>query len=258
MVTDGTAADQIRPRAELVHARLLSEARGLRGPEEGAHDDARPGDRGGQGVGAARARRRRLPDRHEVAVRRQEVAEPEVHRVQCRRERAGHVQGSPADGAQPAPPDRRVRDCLLRHRREGRLHLHSRRVLPRAAGARARHRRSLCRRVPRPERPRLRFRLRRVRASRRGRVRGRRGDRAARVARGQARAAAQQAAVSRGRRPLQLPDGGEQRRDARQRPADRAERRRMVRRRSGRRRTAAPSCTASAATCGGRAFTRRR
>ena len=88
-----------------------------------------------------------FPDRHEVAVRRQEIAEAELHRLQRRRERAGHVQGSPADGAQPAPADRRVRDRLLRDRREGRLHLHPRRVLPRAARARARDRRGLRARV---------------------------------------------------------------------------------------------------------------
>ena len=54
-------------------------------------------------------------------------------------------------------------------------------------------------RVPRQEHPRLRLRLRRLRAPRRRRLRGGRGDGAARVARRQARAAAQQAAVS-GRR----------------------------------------------------------
>ena len=68
---------------------------------------------------------------------------PQLHRLQRRRERAGHVQGSPADGAQPAPADRRVRDCLLRDRREGRLHLHPRRVLPRPARARAGDRRGV-------------------------------------------------------------------------------------------------------------------
>ena len=63
----------------------------------------------------------------------QEHAEAEVHLLQRRRERAGHVQGSRADGAQPAPAVRGVPDRLLGDRREGRLHLHPRRVLPRAA-----------------------------------------------------------------------------------------------------------------------------
>ena len=87
-------------------------------------------------VGPARPRRRRLSDRHEVAVRRQEVAEAEVHLLQRRRERAGHVQGSRADGAQSAPAVRGLPHRLLRDWREGRLHLHSRRVLPRAGSAR--------------------------------------------------------------------------------------------------------------------------
>ena len=81
---------------------------------------------------------------------------PQVHRLQRRRKRAGDVQGPPADGAQSAPADRGVRDCLLRDRREGRLHLHPRRVLPRPARARARDRRGLRARVPRQEHPRVR------------------------------------------------------------------------------------------------------
>ena len=146
-------------------------------------------------AGPARPRRRRLPDRHEVEVRRQEGRAP-LHRLQRRRERAGHLQGPPADGAQPAPADRRVRDRLLRDRREGRLHLHPRRVLPRADRARARHRRGLREGLSRQEHLRDRLRLRRLRAPRRGRLRSGRGNGAARVARRQARAAAQQAAVS--------------------------------------------------------------
>jgi hypothetical protein len=95
-------AHEVRVHAERLHARSLPAApAGLRGPEEGARADARPGDRRGQEVGPARPRRRRLPDRPQVAVRGQEVAEAEVHRLQRRRERAGHLQGPPADGAQP-------------------------------------------------------------------------------------------------------------------------------------------------------------
>ena len=73
--------------------------------------------------------------------------------------------------------------------------------------------------LPRQEHPRLRLRLRRLRASRRRRVRGGRGDGAARIARRQARAAAQQAAVPGGRRPVRQADRGQQRRDAVQRAA---------------------------------------
>ena len=70
---------------------------------------------------------------------------PEVHRLQRRRERAGHVQGSPADGAQPAPAGRGLPHRLPRDRLEGRLHLHPRRVLPPAAAARSRRSRTRAR-----------------------------------------------------------------------------------------------------------------
>ena len=204
------------------------EAPGLRGPAQGARHEARGDHRRREGVGAARPRRRRLPDRHEVAVRGQEDAEAPLHLLQRGRERARHLQGPPADGAQSAPADRGVRDLLLRHRREGRLHLHPRRVPPRPAHPRSGHRRSLQGGLSREEHPRHRFRLRRLHASRRRRVRGRRRDGAHRVARGQARAAAHQAAVPGRRRPLRLSDRGEQRRDALQRPADHLARRRVV------------------------------
>ena len=148
-----------------------------------------------------------------------DTPQAQVHRVQRRRERARHVQGPRADGAQPAPAHRGVRDLLLRHRREGRLHLHPRRVLPRAGGARGRDREGVQGRLPREEHLRQRLRLRRVHASRRRRLRGGRGDGAHRVARRQARAAAHQAAVPGGGRPLPVPDRGQQRRDALQRAA---------------------------------------
>ena len=58
--------------------------------------------------------------------------------------------------------------------------------------------------------------------------------------------------------PLQLPDRGQQRRDALQRAADPAQRRRVVRRARAREERRARSCTASAATCSGPASTKRR
>ena len=156
--------------------------------------------------------------------------EAEVHLLQRRRERAGHLQRPPADGAQPAPAHRRVRDRLLRHRVVGGLHLHPRRVPPRPAPPRGRDCRGLQGGVPGQEHLRHRLQLRRLHASRRRRLRGGRGNRAHRIARRQAGAAAHQAAVSRRRRPLRLPDRGEQRRDAVQRAVDRAQGRGMVRR----------------------------
>ena len=105
--------------------------------------------------------------------------------------------------------------------------------------------------LPRQEHPRQRLRLRRLRAPRRRRLRGGRRDRADRVARRQARAAAHQAAVPGRRRPLSVPDRGQQRRDALQRAAHRPQRRRSGSRRSVPRRTAGRSCSASAATSSG-------
>ena len=100
--------------------------------------------------------------------------------------------------------------------------------------------------IPRQERAGLRVRLRRLHASRRRRVRGGRRDRASRIARRQARAAAQQAAVPGRRRALQ-----------RVRPPSTTSRRcatfRSILKNGaewfaglGPRRTADPSCSASA------------
>ena len=75
----------------------------------------------------------------------------------------------------------------------------------------------------------LRLRLRHRDPSRRRRLRGRRGNRAPRIAGGEARAAAHQAAVPGGRGPLRRADRGQQRRDALQPAADSPQRRRMVR-----------------------------
>ena len=105
---------------------------------------------------------------------------------------------------------------------------------------------------------RLGLRLRHPRAPRRRRLRGRRGIGAARVARRQARAAAPAPAVPGGGRPLRLPDGHQQRRDARQRAVHHPERRRPGSPSSAPRRTAARSSTASAATSRSPASTKRR
>ena len=203
-------ADAVRVHARRRRARSLRQESGrLPGPEEGAVDDARGGDRGRQEVRPARPRRRRIPDRPQVAVRRQEVAEAEVHRLQRRRERAGHLQRSPVDGAQPSLAGRGLPDRLLRDRIEGRLHLHSRRVLSLLPDDAEGDRRRARGRVSRQEHHGVGLRLRGLSPSRRRRLRGGRRDGAARVARGQARAAALQAAVPRGGRRLEVPDRGE-------------------------------------------------
>ena len=70
-----------------------------------------------EGVGAARTRRRRLPDGHEVVVheaRRRQAALPLLQR---RRVRAGHVQGPRDHAVDAARADRGLRDRRVRDRR---------------------------------------------------------------------------------------------------------------------------------------------
>ncbi len=166
-----TGAHEVRLHARRRRARSLhQEPERLPGPEEGADDDAGRGHRRRQEVRPARPRRRRLPDRAQVAVRRQEIAEAEIHRLQRRRKRAGHLQGSPADGAQSSPAGGGLPDRLLRDRFEGRLHLHPRGVLSPLPDDAEGDRRRPQGGIPRQEHPGLRLRLRGLPASRRRRL----------------------------------------------------------------------------------------
>ena len=124
-------------------------------------------------------------------------AQAQVHRLQRRRKRAGHVQGPRADGAQPAPAHRGVRDLAATPsapRWPTSTSAASSTTCSRSSRPRSRRPTG---RLPGQEHLRQRVRLRRLRAPRRRRLRGGRGDRAHRVAGRQARAAAHQAAVSR-------------------------------------------------------------
>ena len=121
-------------------------------------------------------------------------------------------------------------DRRLRHGLRAGLPLHPWRVPGGAARARARARGGPRSRVSRRERDGRGPRVRRRDPARRRRVHLRRGDRDLRVDRGEARRAAQQAAVPRRGRPLRKADRGEQRRDARQRARRRARLRPGVRR----------------------------
>ena len=78
--------------------------------------------------GLARARRRRLPHRHEVEDCPQAGGRSEVHDLQRRRGRPGRVHGSRGDRRRSAPRARRPRDRRVRDRREQGVHLHARRV----------------------------------------------------------------------------------------------------------------------------------
>src|SRR5437867_7303436 len=82
-VDGGPNPHEARSRAEFLHAGLLREARRLRRAENGAVEEARRDHRDGEGVWLARSRRRRLSDRNEVAVRRQEDRAP-LYRLQRR------------------------------------------------------------------------------------------------------------------------------------------------------------------------------
>ena len=164
-------AHEVRVHARRRRARSLhQEPERLRGPEEGVDDDAGRGHRRRQEVRSSRPRRRRFPDRPQVAVRRQEIAEAEIHRLQRRRERAGHLQGSPLDGAQSSPAGGGLPDRLLRDRLEGRLHLHPRGVLSPLPDDAEGDRRCAQGGIPRQEHPGLGLRLRGLPASRRRRV----------------------------------------------------------------------------------------
>ena len=106
----------------------------------------------------------------------------------------------------------------LRDRRQQVVHLHPRRVRPPGRRARRGARRGPRGGLRRRAHPRLRPLARPRRAPRRRRLHLRRGDRAARLARGQARQPAPEAAVPGRPGPLPGPDADQQRRDADERP----------------------------------------
>jgi hypothetical protein len=84
--------------------------RRLQGARKSAGHDAGRDHQRSQSFGSARTRRRGLSDRHEVELRAAPVAQAEVHHGQRGRERAGHLQGPPADRVRSAPDDRRHPD----------------------------------------------------------------------------------------------------------------------------------------------------
>ena len=196
----------------LVHPRALPRHRRLRRPAQGADHDPRGGRPRGRHGQPARPRRRRLPGRPQVGDAPQEPGDlPGGERG---RERAGHLQGPPAHRAGPPPADRRRGHRRLRAAGDPGVHLHPRRVRARARAGPVRAQRRL--RPRRGGRGHLRVGL----LGRRGgppgcrRLHLRRGDRAARVARGQARLPPDQAPVlPRGHRPLRRADRGQQRGD---------------------------------------------
>ena len=127
---------QVRARAELLHARLLSAARRIRRaedrrsakkPDEIIELVTKAGLRGRGGAGFPTGMKWKFVDKKvepRYIVCNADESEPGTFKDHLLMERNPHLL------------DRRVRDWLLRDRREGRLHLHPRRVLPRPERAR--------------------------------------------------------------------------------------------------------------------------
>ena len=99
--------------------------------------------RAGEGIRAARARRRRIPDRHEVAVRAEDTPKPKYIACNADESEPGTFKDHVLMERNPHLLIEGCADRLLRHRRQGRLHLHPRRVLPRPADSRSRNRERL-------------------------------------------------------------------------------------------------------------------
>ena len=198
--------------------RRLSRPRRFPRPRARSRDRAGAGDRRGHAIRAPRTRRRGVSDRAEVGGRGRPAGAASLPGVQRGRIGAWHVQGPGAHGGRPVRGGRGDGDRGVRRRGGQGLPLHSRRVPAGRSTDRERHHRG--------NRSRPARRARHRAAARRRRLHLRRGDGAVRVDRGQARRTAQQAAVPGGSRPVRQTDGGQQRRDDRQRAADRGRGRR--------------------------------
>ena len=97
---------------------------GYGGPEDRAREDAGRDHRAGDGRRPARPRRRRVPHRAEAWKFVDKKVEPRYIVCNADESEPGTFKIHLLMERNPAPADRRVRDRLLRHRREGRLHLH--------------------------------------------------------------------------------------------------------------------------------------
>ena len=201
------AHQQALGHPQFAQHRSLPAARWLPGAGKGPEgDDAGKHHRGSEEIEPAGARRGGILRGDEVGLRAQGFAEAEIRDLQRGRERAGHVQGPPADGDGPAPAHRRHRYCRAGHRRAPRFHLHPRRVPLRPGYRRRRHRRGLRARLSGKEHSRVGLRFRSIDPHRRGGLRVRRRVRADGIAGRQARLPAHQASLPRGGGPLRLPD----------------------------------------------------
>ena len=188
------------------------EAGGFDALEKARADGAGGGRPGDPRLGPARPRRRLLPDRPQGELPREGHRQADLPRRQRGRVRAGHVQGPRDHVHRPVPADRGLPDHGARDRVRARLHLHPRRVPARVRDPARRARGGAQGEAARRRHDRA--------PPRRRRLHLRRGDGAARVARGQARPAADEAAVPGRGRPVRLAEPDQQRRDDRDRAAD--------------------------------------
>ena len=198
----GLALLRARRRRRSGEPRRLPRRRRLPGAGPGDRDRARRRSiaevHRGEAARAAAARRFPTGSKWEAVAARAGAAA--LRGLQRRRVRARHLQGSRAAERRSVRHRRGDDDLRHRHRQRARLPLHPRRVSrcasvasPRAIGAGAR------RRAARRRRRRVGTSLRHRDAPRRRRLHLRRGDGALQLARGQARRAALEAAVSRRR-----------------------------------------------------------
>ena len=220
-------------------------------------DPARPGDRRGEEIGAARPRRRGLPDRAQVELHAASTTPGQKYLV--------------CNSDEGEPGTFKDRDIL---RYNPHIVIEGMTIAGYAMGSTVGYNyihgeiwdvyerfeealaEAYARRLPRPEHPRQRLPLRSLQPPRLRRVHLRRGDGAARVARRQEGAAALQAAVPGELRPLRQADDDQQHRDVRRGAVDHPERRRGVPRTSAGRTTAAPRSSRSPATSSVPATTR--
>jgi hypothetical protein len=101
---------------------------GWRGLEPCTRHDAGRDSASGDRLGPARARRRGLSHRHQVADRARYPGATEVHCLQCRRGRFGHLLRPAADGGRPVSIARRHGHCGTRGRRHDGLPLRPLRI----------------------------------------------------------------------------------------------------------------------------------
>ena len=162
-------------------------------------------------VRPARPRRRRLPDRHQVADGRADAGAAEIHRLQRRRGRQRHLRRPHDHGGRSVRADRGHDDRRHRGRRDQGLRLHPLRISARHRRDGGGDRRGAARRHARPAVADSGSRLRHRGARRRRRLCLRRGDLAARKPRGQARHRARQAAAAGAQGPVRPADRHQQR-----------------------------------------------